>query len=45
MDYVEKTPKSPANQVKDAMVMNVMATANLRAWRSMSDSAPLQVTQ
>lgn len=44
-DHVEKTPEPPANQVKEVTVINTIPTANLRAWRSMSDRAPLQVTQ
>lgn len=38
-------PRPPTNQVKDAIVIAAMPTANLRPWACTSDKAPLQVAQ
>lgn len=42
---MEKTPKSPANHVKEAIVIITIPKANLRACRSTSERALLQVAQ
>lgn len=42
---VEKTPKSPANQVKLRTVIVTMPAAKARAFFSKAENAPLQVTQ
>lgn len=39
----ENMPALPANHVKEANVTTAMPKVNLRAWRLVSDKAPLQV--